>query len=330
MYRIFIGGVNGQTPETPGSDENFSTRLIKSGFTVESSPKDAQFAICVDNNGEFRKKVSESNITKNRTILIRNEPTVVCPDNKESRAISRFGLILDMGRPVSKSVNVLPWPQHWPKIPYSLSNKSNRLEKMVLVNGNKISFIPGELYSLRRKAIIRIKDLDFYGTWWGLSLKEKLRHALANVLIAIKGGYFPRYSGANNYFRVYRNWKGAPVDKLVTMSQYKYSLVIENCSEFITEKLFDAFFAGCIPIYVGPKLDGFPIPSNLYFQTEPDLQSILESYAQIQAIDYSVWSGELEKWLNSSEALEYWSSDQVNKRTVSLIQKYCDEEMGLV
>lgn len=274
MYGIFIGGVNADSPESAGNNLSFSLRLRNSGFRLVTNPLEAQFAICVDNERTFQVTISKAKISKERSIIIRNEPVVVCPENKLSRTRDRYGLSLDMGRPPSESENPIPWPQQWPTNMINFETNSSRHERIALVNGNKISFIPGELYSLRRKAIVTFASLDLYGTSWDLSSQSKIRHALANLFIAIKGGYFPRISGARHYSKRYPNWKGAPVDKLSVLSNYKYCLVIENSTEFMTEKLFDSFFSGCIPIYVGPDLRQFPIPTNLYFQAKPNLKSI--------------------------------------------------------
>jgi hypothetical protein len=45
----------------------------------------------------------------------------------------------------------------------------------------------------------------------------------------------------------------AVVNKLEILKNFKYSLCFENCvfPGYITEKIFDCFFAGCIPVYYG-------------------------------------------------------------------------------
>ncbi|MBN2183155.1 MAG: hypothetical protein JW715_14685 [Sedimentisphaerales bacterium] len=42
-------------------------------------------------------------------------------------------------------------------------------------------------------------------------------------------------------------------DKLQIMENYKFALCFENCAfpGYITEKIFDGFFAGCVPVYLG-------------------------------------------------------------------------------
>lgn len=50
-------------------------------------------------------------------------------------------------------------------------------------------------------------------------------------------------------------WRGTVGSKRDTMQGYKFALAYENSSfpGYVTEKLFDAMFAGCIPIYAGAQ-----------------------------------------------------------------------------
>lgn len=325
MNKIYLGGINAETQEAPNSDISFSFRLRERGYILTTDIKEADLFVAVDNKAKEIKEILRLGFPKSRCILIKNEPVVVCPDNRSSRTMNKYGLILDIGRPPTKSQNSIPWPQQWPKSSFNLDFTSNKLDRIALINGNKISFIAGELYSLRREAILELDSLDFYGTGWNLSIRSKARHAIANFIIAIKGGYLPRISGARYFFKKFLNWKGAPIDKEGTLSQFKFCLVIENSLEFITEKLFDAFFAGCIPIYVGPDLHEFPIPENVYIQAAPNLSSITESLNYAKEIDYESWGEELSNWLNSDITKNFWSSEAVNDDVIVAISEYCKE-----
>ena len=325
MYKTFIGGINADSLDAPNSSLTFSSRLMEKGFNLVSDPVDAEFAICVDNAQSFLRVTKKAGLHKNRLILVKNEPIVVCPQNSTARTKDRYGLILDMGRPPSCANCSIPWPQHWPKTPIKFKSPSLRKKKIVLINANKISFIPGELYSLRRKTLGKLKSLEFYGTSWDNSFNTRIRHAFSNLVIAIKGGYLPRVFAQTNYFNNYKNWLGAPLDKVNAMSNYNYCLVIENSTEFMTEKLFDAFFAGCIPIYVGPDLKEFPIPPTLYFQAEPSLKSITQTLSKAVRIEYNVWLNELNSWLQLDSTKNYWSAESVNNKVIETIIDYCEK-----
>lgn len=87
-----------------------------------------------------------------------------------------------------------------------------------------------DLYKERYKAIEYFgnkipNDFDLYGHGWAGTMKN------------------------NEYFR------GEATDKLEALSRYRFSLAFENCAAngYITEKIFDCFQAGVVPIYLGAK-----------------------------------------------------------------------------
>jgi hypothetical protein len=90
-------------------------------------------------------------------------------------------------------------------------------------------------YQARLRAIQAfsgLNDFDLYGEGWDT------RHAAVD----------PKIHAAAQ--RVYR---GTVADKLSLLAGYRFGLVFENTRfpGYISEKLFDCFFARCIPIYSG-------------------------------------------------------------------------------
>lgn len=75
------------------------------------------------------------------------------------------------------------------------------------------------------------------------------------------GGLAPKYVAAAK-----RAGAVAVDDKLATMANFKFALCFENCSfpGYVTEKIFDCFFAGCIPVYWGaPDISAF-VPTETF------------------------------------------------------------------
>ena len=117
----------------------------------------------------------------------------------------------------------------------------NRFSAMIF--GFKQSNTTGELYSLRQ-TIIRYFEanhpdaFDLYGTGWN-------------------------QPGSNFQTSLYR---GTVTSKLDTLAQYRFTFCPENYSHpgYITEKIFDALFAGSVPIYLGaPNVTEF-IPGECF------------------------------------------------------------------
>lgn len=129
-------------------------------------------------------------------------------------------------------------PQPLPfKNPYTTSYADKQM--YILIAGNKFSNVPGELYSERRKAIEYFEknlneEFDLYGSGWETT--------------------------------GYKCYKGQTSGKLAALSKYKYCICYENGASngYITEKIFNCFFAGCVPIYLGaPNITDY-IPANTF------------------------------------------------------------------
>src|SRR5277367_5363493 len=123
----------------------------------------------------------------------------------------------------------------------------------VIVCANKNSRHPKELYTLRHYVINfyeknHPEDLDLYGPdWKGLHI----------------------YKGMIT---------GSIRNKIETLRNYKFSYCYENMRDepgYISEKIFNCFEAGCIPIYWGASNITHFIPSNCFisrtdFKTDED------------------------------------------------------------
>ena len=63
------------------------------------------------------------------------------------------------------------------------------------------------------------------------------------------------------------SFKGSIRSKHEILEEYKFSICYENARDipgYITEKIFDCFFAGCIPVYWGASNITQYIPENTF------------------------------------------------------------------
>ena len=132
------------------------------------------------------------------------------------------------------------------------------------VSADKESFHAKELYSSREEVIRFFEsfpngDFLFFGYGW-----EK------------KG---------------YRNYGGVLDDKIQAIKNFKFSFCYENIQEirgYVTEKIFDCFTAGCVPIYWGASNITDYIPANCFIDRR-DFSSLDELYAFLQAMPEEKW-----------------------------------------
>jgi len=117
-----------------------------------------------------------------------------------------------------------------------------------IISGNKSLNHKNELYSERIKIIQWYENnfpdyLDLYGIGWNV---------LSIRFLKIKYSYFGVFGKMfSDYFKSYR---GKILNKKDTLRSYKFSFCIENAFNvpgWITEKIFDPLFSGCVPIYFG-------------------------------------------------------------------------------
>jgi hypothetical protein len=316
--KIYLGGHNASAPlhnaSAPlvaGKEISLTNAFLAAGLEVCDRLSDADALVLMEMDINLLQNAHKSAVGKLPIIFVRSEPIVVWPANYNSKAISLTSKLIDVGHHGEITNSDSPWPQDWNQNLEFKEVVSNRSESVVFMNGNKLSFINGEMYLLRRKCVLNLPSVDVYGIGWDLGFSRKLLIFAAEIQLAIKNRMRPRLSSSRGWLKRPPNWKGAPKSKLDTISHYKYSLVIENSMDYMTEKLFDAFFARCIPIYVGPDVGKYEIPANLVVQVDPTLNSIERGIEIAKAMDYEQWRTSLNTWLMTDAVFNKWSATNV-------------------
>lgn len=185
-------------------------------------------------------------------------------------------------------------PQHIEK------NISSRRKLCTLIAGNKKSRHPLELYSERIEAIRWFErnhpeEFDLYGIGWAKP-SLKLSH-MFKPFKAVKILTAPDYP----------SYRGTVARKQAVLERYEFAICYENISDvpgYITEKIFDCFFAGCIPVYLGASNITKYIPSNCFIDKREfiDYESLYEYMRSLSAADHSRFLCNIEAFLNSDAA----------------------------
>lgn len=188
-------------------------------------------------------------------------------------------------------------------IPKDLSKKT---KLCTLIAGNKSKVHPLELYSKREEAIKWFEknhpeDFDFYGFGWDIKVfhNSKILKELGRVKFIQKL--------LKPTFKTYR---GSVDEKFSTLQKYKFSICYENAKDYsgyITEKLFDSFFAGCVPIYWGADNIFDYVPKDCFIDKR-DFKTYKELYKHIKNMDDETYLGYLnniENFFNSKQAEQF-------------------------
>jgi hypothetical protein len=319
---IFLTGVNSNLKGHEPAPNSFGRFLLEREFLSTSVEPKTEKLVCIDYSPSVAKEIKKLGLSPENCTLVHMEPSVVLPANYSGSRKMQFGTVITVGGIRSQVPSSVHWPLLWPSTSeLQKLHGTERTEHVVVINGNKMSFIKGELYSLRRKAIKNLTNLDLYGTQWDSKFAPRLIIAIKSFAQAVLSFKLPRLSGLNLWFQDYPKSKGPVDDKLQTMAHYKYALVIENSAEYMSEKLMEALFAGCVPIYVGPDPEKYDIPKELVIRAQPSLRSIQEALLHAEGWNMKAFHAKLGAFLSSSEVRDLWDHKRVYERLLARIQK---------
>lgn len=150
-----------------------------------------------------------------------------------------------------------------------------------LIAGNKHSNHPNELYTARRHSIEYFEvnpcqDFDLYGRGW------------------------PGY----------KNYRGTIGRKVDVLTKYKFCICYENIKDvpgYITEKIFDCFRCGVVPVYWGANNITDYIPANCFidrthFKDHDELYNYLKN---MDEATFEQYLSNIRNYLNSPAAHVY-------------------------
>jgi len=171
----------------------------------------------------------------------------------------------------------------------------------------KWSTHPLELYSERLRAIdwfnqYHHEEMDLFGWGWSPSVRKKTKEFLLNMVRDIKGCKKSPWSWTK-----YRVHKGYAERKLETMRDYKFSICYENAREipgYITEKIFDCFLAGVVPVYLGwSGVEKF-IPRECYVDKKEfgDYESLYRYISSMEESEYNGYLAAINKFLQGPQS----------------------------
>lgn len=164
------------------------------------------------------------------------------------------------------------------KIQTTFQEKSNRKLCTMISSNKTLAKSTNELYSERIIAIRWFEmnhpsDFDLFGIGWNDGEPNKLLKKIINLNEITLKIYLKlrEYKFINYLIRPFHlqfpSYIGKVKSKNQTLKNYKFSICYENASNisgYITEKIFDCFFAGNIPVYLGAKNISDYIPANTY------------------------------------------------------------------
>jgi len=273
--------------------------LNKEGHTItaatsselKTSKMDSVYIIWNFNNQKLKK------ISKKNLILLVFEPPSVMSKLHEDEYLDKFSKVLtwEDRRVDGKKFIKYYHPVCYPMISDTILFNDRKL--CTIMAANKKSKYKGEIYTERRKAIQYFNQypsqFDLYGPGWE---KEK-----------------------------YSTYCGIVDSKIDALRRYKFSFCYENTvgmNGYITEKIFDCFLAGVIPVYLGAPNILEEVPANCFidkrnFATYKDLHNYLLS---ISEEEFTSYIENIRLYLASEKAKAYTCDNFARTITAALLK----------
>jgi len=244
----------------------------------------------------------------NRAYVYLYENPLVRPLNRDREALSRYakwftwdGELMDDQRAVR-----LFYPNKT-ETPYIEGPESRPLFCVLVASNKALTVVDNRSLHNKRARIIdwyeRNAPGDFYlyGAGWNRPAAlpgrwGRLRNQIAKLMERILPSASP-----------FRTWKGRVVDKIQLLKTARFCIAYENCEGlpgYITEKLFDCFRAGCVPVYIGPSEIHEYIPEGCFidgrkFMDPAEIDNFLR---KIRDTDYRRYQENIRVFLASEKA----------------------------
>jgi hypothetical protein len=270
---------------------------------------------------EFNYEKNRGALPGQHNVLILWEPRSFMPWQYTHECLSLFQLIVPISPWRANRLGIKHWILHPISINKEIELSAKRDKTVVMINGAKFSANSNSLYGFRRKvsrALYKSQiNYDLMGVNWRMSKIKELSERVWSTRKEIQARKMPFFREAfSDYFYKYPEYQGEVGDKIHTLSNYKYALVIENEADYISEKLFDAIRAKTIPIYVGPNLDRYKFLTKIVYQCEPNVKSIIEILLE----------DDQEKYLQKKQAIEHLRPEDLEVFT----KKYNFEKLAKI
>lgn len=267
---------------------------------------------------------SKSMVNSNFKVLILLEPPSVMPENYNSSSWNSFNLVILLS----------PWRSFFYgmshivfqplKRPEIMSQDKFRQSRITLINDFKFGSVTSSLYGWRLKLLKKLSqkgvEVKVFGPNWNMSRTLEVRKRWAATRRAIGNPNFDLLEAWSSLFFRPKDYCGQAPNKLSTLSEFEYTIVVENDKYSLTEKLFDAVFSGVKVFYRGPKLSEFEYLDSLCAQLPEEVDDAVEMILSREKIDWSVYQDKGLSFINDSESMAFCEHNNVAMGIVDIIQ----------
>lgn len=247
---------------------------------------------------------------RSKTILALAEPQVVRPDLYHLKTFESVAGVFPLSSYRARRLNLKEWFDFPVKLPTYKKDNRSRTDNFAIVNEHKFSGSARSQYGLRREVIRYFEkelpnQLSVYGVEWQKGRLIELRRRLFALKQSINSPELRPREAFSDLWHHYTVLSGHMHEDCEELQKYNFSIVIENDTDYISEKIWKSLYAGAIPIYVGPDLSEDADLKTLAGVTKPNLESVIERINYVKNMDLIYLRNEIETFLTNIENTKY-------------------------
>ena len=261
---------------------------------------------------------------RNKYLVLMECPSITSEIYKDSN-LNQANTIFSWSPELIKKYNAkkLYFPQFFPKKIKFKNESRKKFACIISANKNTKKKSLESLYHDRVETIQWFEKnsptlFDLFGRGWKMPALShgpwiwQLQKIVGKIGTTLGVIFFPSY-------------QGEIADKYSTLLEYKFNFCYENASSYngyITEKIFDSFFAGCIPIYWGaPDIDQY-IPADCYIDRRQfsSHEELLHHLQGISEQDFIGYQERIRNFLQSDAAKPFSAEYFANTITKQILQ----------
>ena len=277
--------------------------------TEDINPLDESSKIHIHLDAD-KKKLKQSKDAGSHSILVISESPIICKANQDKKARALADKIFTWEtNAIESHASWLGCGCSFERVPKEINLENTKMKRdLCIIIGNKKSKEDKELYTLRNKAIEYFQgssiSFDLYGMGWQQRAFDGLLRPLNKLEIAQKWNY-----------RQPESYRGTIKSKYKTLQNYRFCLAFENASSnngYVSEKIFDAMFNGCVPIYAGAEDIEDTIPKNVFINANHlQFEEVREIIQTMTKEDYRKYIQAINQYksvfMNSTFYFKHWA-----------------------
>lgn len=196
-----------------------------------------------------------------------------------------------------------------------------------LINANKAfrKPLPNDLYLERIKTIRWYErhvpqHFELYGLGWqkpapAFTPWSKLKRNISSLRAKVFG------------HKPFPSWRGEVQDKAAVMRRSKFAYCYENTlgpDNYITEKIFDSFLSGCVPVYWGAENVLEHIPEGCFIDRRHfrDTAAIHDHLLEVGPERYARYQTAIGNYLGSEQAQRFGAGQFVSRIAEHIMQDF--------